>query len=56
MVIRRPFPGLTPTLWGEPDRYASDYWEKIHGVYYTGDEPLPRPEEFFVPSGAIIGA
>ena len=36
-VVRRPFPGLTPTLWGEPDRYARDYWERIPGVYYTGD-------------------
>ena len=24
--VRRPFPGLTPTLWGEPERYATDYW------------------------------
>jgi acetyl-CoA synthetase len=37
MVIRRPFPGLTPTLWGEPERYGRDYWEKIPGVYATGD-------------------
>ena len=37
MVIRRPFPGLTPTLWGEPERYASDYWGRIPGVYSTGD-------------------
>ena len=37
MVIRRPFPGLTPALWGEPERYGRDYWEKIPGVYYTGD-------------------
>jgi acetyl-CoA synthetase len=37
MVIRRPFPGLTPTLWGEPDRYGRDYWERIPGGYYTGD-------------------
>ena len=37
MVIRRPFPGLTPTLWGEPERYGRDYWEKIPGVYCTGD-------------------
>ena len=29
MVIRRPFPGLTPTLWGEPERYAADYWSRI---------------------------
>ena len=37
MVIRRPFPGLIQTLWGEPERYARDYWERIPGVYYTGD-------------------
>ncbi|HKH98001.1 MAG TPA: acetate--CoA ligase [Candidatus Sulfotelmatobacter sp.] len=37
MVITRPFPGLTPALWGEPERYGRDYWNIIPGVYYTGD-------------------
>jgi len=37
MVIKRPFPGLTPALWGEPERYGKDYWSKIPNVYYTGD-------------------
>ena len=37
MVIKRPFPSLTPALWGEPERYGTDYWEKIHGLYFTGD-------------------
>ena len=37
MVIKRPFPGLTASLWGEPERYGRDYWERIPGVYYTGD-------------------
>jgi acetyl-CoA synthetase len=37
MVLKRPFPGLTPTLWGEPERYGTDYWQKIAGVYYSGD-------------------
>jgi acetyl-CoA synthetase len=37
MLIRRPFPGLIPTLWGEPERYAADYWERIPGGYYVGD-------------------
>jgi acetyl-CoA synthetase len=38
-VVRRPFPGLTPRLWGEPERYARDYWQRIPGqtVYFTGD-------------------
>ncbi|MGB2606995.1 MAG: acetate--CoA ligase [Candidatus Sulfotelmatobacter sp.] len=37
MVIRRPFPGLTPALWGEPERYGRDYWQIIRNVYYSGD-------------------
>jgi acetyl-CoA synthetase len=37
MVLRRPFPGMTPALWGEPERYAEDYWQRIPGVYTTGD-------------------
>ncbi|HEX4743744.1 MAG TPA: acetate--CoA ligase, partial [Candidatus Limnocylindria bacterium] len=38
-VIERPFPGLTASLWAEPDRYARDYWQKVPGsnVYFTGD-------------------
>ena len=38
-VIKRPFPGLTASLWAEPERYARDYWEKVPGktVYFTGD-------------------
>jgi acetyl-CoA synthetase len=37
LVLKRPFPNLTPTLWGDPERYGDDYWEKVHGVYFTGD-------------------
>ena len=37
MVLKRPFPGLTAGLWGERERYARDYWERIPGAYYSGD-------------------
>ena len=40
MVIRRPFPGLTASLWGEPERYGADYWSRIPGVYSTGDAAM----------------
>jgi acetyl-CoA synthetase len=38
-VVRRPFPGLTARLWGEPERYGPDYWQRIPGqlVYFVGD-------------------
>jgi acetyl-CoA synthetase len=37
VVLKRPFPGLIATVWGEPDRYGREYWGRIPGVYYTGD-------------------
>jgi len=37
MRIKRPFPGLIATLWGEPERYVADYWQRIPGGYYVGD-------------------
>jgi acetyl-CoA synthetase len=39
LVIRRPFPGLTASLWGEPERYGRDYWHRVpgHTVYFSGD-------------------
>ena len=36
MRIKRPFPGLIATLWGEPERYVADYWDRIPGGYYVG--------------------
>lgn len=39
-IIRKPFPGLTPTLWGNPEQYRRDYWEArpgTKGVYLAGD-------------------
>ncbi|MBI3980251.1 MAG: acetate--CoA ligase [Chloroflexi bacterium] len=37
LVIKRPFPSLTPAIWGEPERYGREYWDRIPGVYFTGD-------------------
>jgi acetyl-CoA synthetase len=42
MVITRPFPGLTPGLWGETERYGADYWGRIPGklMYWSGDSAM----------------
>jgi len=39
-VIRRPFPGLTPTLWRDHQRYVENYWNRFPGVYTTGDAAM----------------
>ena len=51
VVLTRPFPGLTPTIWGDPERYARDYWERIPGVYFTGDAAEVDEDGYFWFSG-----
>jgi len=46
-VCKRPFPGLTPTLWRDHDRYVQDYWERIPGVYYTGDAAIKDEDGYY---------
>ena len=54
VVMTRPFPSLTPTIWGDPDRYARDYWSKVPSrsdVYYTGDAAEFDEDGYFWFSG-----
>ncbi len=51
VVLTRPFPGLTQTLWGDPDRYARDYWRQIPGAYFTGDAAYVDEDGYFWFSG-----
>jgi acetyl-CoA synthetase len=37
LVIRRPWPSMVRTIWGDPKRYADQYWGRVPGVYFTGD-------------------
>ena len=35
------------TLWGDPERYESQYWERIPGVYLTGDAARRDEDGYF---------
>ena len=37
LVIRKPWPAMIRTLWGDPERYKEQYWSQIPGIYFTGD-------------------
>jgi acetyl-CoA synthetase len=37
LVIRKPWPSMLRTVWGDPERYKSQYWSQIPGSYFTGD-------------------
>ncbi len=40
LVIRKPWPSMLRTIWGDDDRYRQVYWSKFPGVYFPGDGVL----------------
>lgn len=37
LVVRKPWPSMFRTLWGDPDRFRDTYWSQIPGLYFVGD-------------------
>jgi acetyl-CoA synthetase len=37
LVARRPWPGMTRGVWGDPGRYLDTYWRRFPGVWTHGD-------------------
>jgi acetyl-CoA synthetase len=37
LVIKRPWPSMLRTIWGDDERYRQQYWSEIPGVYFAGD-------------------
>lgn len=48
LYLKRPFPGLTPTLWDSFERYVKSYWEvgAGKGLYCTGDSAYMDSEGY----------
>jgi acetyl-CoA synthetase len=37
LVIKRPWPSMARTIYGDDPRYLETYWNQVPGVYFTGD-------------------
>src|SRR6202008_2087186 len=37
LVIKRPWPSMLRTIWGDDERYRQQYWSKLDGIYFAGD-------------------
>jgi len=37
LVLKRPWPAMLRTIYGDPERYVKQYWSKYPGLYLTGD-------------------
>ena len=47
LVIRRPWPSMMRTIWGDPKRYEEQYWSRVPGSYFTGDAARRDADGYF---------
>ncbi|MBV6433421.1 MAG: Acetyl-coenzyme A synthetase [Bryobacteraceae bacterium] len=47
LIIRRPWPAMLRTIWGDPDRFKEQYWSRIPGIYFTGDAARRDSDGYF---------
>jgi hypothetical protein len=45
LVIRRPWPAMLRTIWGDNDRYLSTYWEKFQNRFYVAGDSAHRDKD-----------
>jgi acetyl-CoA synthetase len=47
LIIKRPWPSMIRTIWGDPQRYADQYWSRVPGNYFTGDAARQDADGYF---------
>ena len=45
LVIKKPWPSMLRTIWGDNDRYLSAYWDKFQNRYYVAGDGAHRDAE-----------
>jgi len=53
LVIRKPWPSMARTVWGEADRYRETYFKEIPGSYFTGDGARCDEDGYFWLMGRV---
>jgi len=48
LVIKKPWPSMLRTIWGDPDRYRSTYWPMFGGKYYLVGDSARLDEDGYV--------
>jgi len=47
LVLKRPWPAMLRTIYGDPDRYVMQYWTLYPGGYLTGDSARRDEDGYF---------
>ena len=53
LVIKRPWPSMLRTIWGDDERYRQAYWSEIDGVYFAGDGARRDEDGYFWIMGRV---
>ncbi len=53
LVLKRPWPAMLRTVYGDPDRYVQQYWSKYPGLYLTGDSARRDKDGYFWVIGRV---
>jgi len=53
LVVRRPWPGMLRTIWGDPARYEQQYFSQVKPFYFTGDGARKDKDGYFWILGRI---
>jgi acetyl-CoA synthetase len=53
LIVKRPWPSMIRTIWGDPDRYQQTYWSRLEGAYFTGDAARRDDDGYFWVLGRV---
>jgi len=53
LVIKKPWPSMLRTIWGDDERYQQQYWSQIKGIYFAGDGARKDDDGYFWIMGRI---
>ncbi|MEI6339463.1 MAG: acetate--CoA ligase, partial [Verrucomicrobiota bacterium] len=53
LVIRKPWPSMLRTIYGDKARYKNAYWSEVKGCYFTGDGARRDKDGYFWIVGRI---
>jgi len=45
LVVKKPWPSMLRTIWGDDQRYRKTYWEKFKGRYYVAGDSARKDED-----------
>ncbi|HYG83172.1 MAG TPA: acetate--CoA ligase, partial [Pyrinomonadaceae bacterium] len=53
LVVKRPWPSMLRTIWGDDERYRRQYFDEIDGVYFAGDGARKDADGYFWIMGRV---